>query len=332
VGAFLESVGVELPIVQAGMGGGLAQHELAAAVSGAGGLGTIGILDPQPLRQEIAKARERLKAQPVAVNLLLPFARQAHFDAASEADVVVTFWGRPERRTSKPWIHQCGSVAEAQAAHRAGAEAVIAQGVEAGGHVRGHMPALELLKTIRIALPDGYPVLSAGGIADASDVKTRLDAGAEAVVCGTRFLMSEESGAHPEYKSRLTRAHETMVTEMFGFGWPAAHRVIPNQATDRWLRTDPRGPGWLRAINRLAVPIVATGPASSQFRMVGRMAALQRPSFPLFSPAGAVVDGPSNLIEAGPLYAGESVARIADIRPAGALVRELAAEPSGQPN
>jgi NAD(P)H-dependent flavin oxidoreductase YrpB (nitropropane dioxygenase family) len=194
------------------------------------------------------------------------------------------------------------------------------------------MPALDLLKTIRIALPDGYPVLSAGGIADASDVNTRLDAGAEGVVCGTRFLMSEESGAHPEYKSRLTRAHETMVTEMFGFGWPAAHRVIPNQATDRWLRTDPRGPGWLRAINRLAVPIVATGPASRQFRMVGRLAALQRPSFPLFSPAGAVVDGSSNLIEAGPLYAGESVVRIADIRPAGALVRELAAEPSGRPN
>lgn len=324
MGAFLESLGVELPIVQAGMGGGLSGHELAAAVSGAGGLGTIGILDPEPLRQEVTKARERLNGQPVAVNLLLPFARKAHFDTASEADIVVTFWGVPERRTEKPWIHQCGSLEEARAAHQAGADAVIAQGIEAGGHVRGSTPALELLASVRATLPDGYPVLSAGGIADATDATARIEAGAEGVVSGTRFLMSEESGAHSEYKSRLLEAHETIVTEMFGFGWPAPHRVVPNKATERWLSTDLRGPGWLRAINRAAAPIVATGPAASQFRMVGRLAALQRPGIPLFSPVGAAVDGPSNLIEGGPLYAGESVARIVDIRPAGALVRDLA--------
>ena len=74
------------------MGGGLAGAELAAAVSEAGGLGTIGILAPNDLRDEIADAR-RLTAKPVAVNLLLPFARRPHFEAASEADVVVTFWG-----------------------------------------------------------------------------------------------------------------------------------------------------------------------------------------------------------------------------------------------
>jgi NAD(P)H-dependent flavin oxidoreductase YrpB (nitropropane dioxygenase family) len=329
VGAFLESLGVELPIVQAGMGAGLAGHELAAAVSCAGGLGTIGILDPEPLRQDIDKARERLKGQAVAVNLLLPFARPAHFQVASEADVVVTFWGRPERRTPKPWIHQCGSVEEARAAHQAGADAVIAQGVEAGGHVRGSTPALELLAGVRAALPDGYPVLSAGGIADASDVRTRLEAGAEAVVCGTRFLMSEESGAHAEYKSRLTQAHETIVTEMFGLGWPARHRVVPNQATERWLGSDSRGPTWLRAINRAAAPVVASGLVPSLLGTVARVAALQRPGVPLFSPAGAVLDGPSNLIDAGPLYAGESVARIDDIRPAGSLVRELAGGAGG---
>jgi NAD(P)H-dependent flavin oxidoreductase YrpB (nitropropane dioxygenase family) len=309
------------------MGGGISRHELAAEVSAAGGLGTIGILDPEPLRREIAKARERLKAQPVSANLLLPFARPAHFDATSDADIVVTFWGRPERRTSKPWIHQCGSVEEARAAHQAGADAVIAQGVEAGGHVRGSIPALELLENIRDALPDGYPVLSAGGIADAADVKARLDAGAEAVVCGTRFLMSEESAAHPEYKSRLVEAEETIVTEMFGLGWPAPHRVVPNQATDRWLSADTRGPRWLRAINRGAAPVIATGLLPSPLGMVGRLAAMQRPGVPLFSPAGAVAGESRSLIDAGPLYAGESVARITDIRPAGALVRELAAGP-----
>ncbi|HEY8769636.1 MAG TPA: nitronate monooxygenase, partial [Thermoleophilaceae bacterium] len=142
MGALLERLGLELPIVQAGMGGGLAGHELAGAVSAAGGLGTIGILAPNELRKEISSAR-RLTDRPLAANLLLPFARTHHFEAASEADVVVTFWGSPKRRTSKLWIHQCGSVAEALAARDAGADAVIAQGVEAGGHVRGTEPALE---------------------------------------------------------------------------------------------------------------------------------------------------------------------------------------------
>src|SRR5436190_6860614 len=116
------------------MGGGLSRHRLAAAVSAAGGLGTIGFLAPEDLSAEIALARGLTDA-PVAANLLLPFARKAHFEAASEADVVVTFWGEPTRRTPKPWIHQAGSVEEALAAQAAGADAVIAQGVEAGGHV-----------------------------------------------------------------------------------------------------------------------------------------------------------------------------------------------------
>jgi nitronate monooxygenase len=308
-----------VPVVQAGMGGGLAGHRLAAAVSAAGGLGTIGFLAPCDLRSEIAAAR-RLSDRPLAVNLLLPFARRGHFEAASEADVLVTFWGSPKRQASKLWIHQCGSVDEALAARDAGADAVIAQGVEAGGHVRGTVPAARLLTRVRGALPDGYPVLSAGGIAEASDVKGRLDAGAEAVVCGTRFLMTEESGAHPTYKDRLVEARETILTELFGVGWPAPHRVVSNQATVRWLGRDPRGPGWLRAFHTATAPALSRLPVPMQFRL----AAAQKPSRPLFGPAAATVDGPPNLIDAGPLYAGECVDRISDIRPAGELVRELA--------
>src|SRR5688572_16670505 len=93
----LERLGVESPVVQAGMGGGVAGHELAAAVSEAGGLGTLGIRDPGALRREIRAARERT-SRPVAVNLLLPFARAGHWEAAADADAVVTFWGRPRRR------------------------------------------------------------------------------------------------------------------------------------------------------------------------------------------------------------------------------------------
>src|SRR3954454_21358455 len=121
------------------MGGGLSGSDLAAAVSGAGGLGTIGFLAPNDLRREIAEARRRTD-RPIAVNLLLPFARTSHFEAADDADVVVTFWGEPRRRTARTWLHQCGSVDEEQPARRREADAVIAQGVEAGGHVRGRLP------------------------------------------------------------------------------------------------------------------------------------------------------------------------------------------------
>jgi len=319
VSAFLERLGVNLPIVQAGMGGGLAGHELAAAVSEAGGLGTIGILPPDDLRAELAAAR-RLTARPIAVNLLLPFARSAHFEAASEADVLVTFWGRPARRTRNVWVHQCGSVEEAIAARAAGADAVIAQGVEAGGHVRGTVPAAELLARVRAAVPDDYPVLLAGGIVDASDVRAALDAGADAVVSGTRFLLSEESGAHPAYKERLVEADETVLTELFGVGWPGAHRVVPNEATSRWLKGDRRGPAWVRVIHRSTAPLLSRVP----MRLQSRLAAAQTSGRPLFGPAVATAGGPPNLVEAGPLYAGESVARITDVRPAGELVRDLA--------
>jgi nitronate monooxygenase len=319
VGGFLERLGVELPVVQAGMGGGLAGHELAVAVSAAGGLGTIGILAPGDLRREIAAAR-RLSERPLAVNLLLPFARRPHFEVAAEADVVVTFWGSPKRRTAKAWIHQCGSVEEALAAREAGADAVIAQGVEAGGHVRGTLPALELLARLRGALPDDYPVFSAGGIADSSDAAARLEAGADAVVCGTRFLMSEESGGHPAYKARLVDARETVLTELFGAGWPAPHRVVPNEATARWLGPDPRGPRWLRVFQRASAPVFAQVPVPLPLWL----AAKQRPSRPVFGPSAATVDGPPSLVDAGPLYAGECVGRIGDIRPAADLVRGLA--------
>src|SRR5437764_4508745 len=121
---------LEVPIVQAGMGA-VARHELAAAVSEAGGLGTIAGVRA-PIAEELAKARH-LTGKPIAVNLLLPFLRPGDAEAAAAADVVVTFWGQPRRLAPGLWIHQCGSVAEAWAAEAAGADAVIAQGVEAGG-------------------------------------------------------------------------------------------------------------------------------------------------------------------------------------------------------
>jgi nitronate monooxygenase len=275
----LDRLGLAVPVVQAGMGGGISRHELAVTVSEAGGLGTIAVLGPEAIAQELAAARAQTD-QPIAINLLLPFAERSWFEAAAAADVVVTFWGEPERRCSGTWIHQCGSVAEAQAAHRAGADAAIVQGVEAGGHVRGSEPALQLLERVRAALPPDFPLLLAGGIAERGDVQRALDAGASAAVAGTRFLLSDESRAHPTYKQRLLGADETLLTELFGLGWPAPHRVIANAATEQG-GTDP------------------------------------------LPPLAATDDGPAELVDNGPLYAGETVARVADIRPAAELVADL---------
>ena len=317
--SFLESIGIEFPVVQAGMGGGLSRHELSAAVSEAGGLGTIAVNGAAAIRRELEAARA-LTGKPLAVNLLLPFARRDWFAAAAGADVVVTFWGRPKRRTPGAWMHQCGSVEEARAAFAAGVDAAILQGVEAGGHVRGTLPALELLERARAELPDDFPLLLAGGIADPDDVGRALDAGAVAGVAGTRFLLSGESRAHPEYRRRLLGARKTILTELFGAGWPAApHRVIANAATERRLAGNPRGPRLNRMLNRLTAP----GARYMPERLQGRIARAQRPGSRLLSPLGPADDGPTNLLDAGPLYAGETVARIAEVMPAAELVRAL---------
>lgn len=300
------------------MGGGLSRHELAATVAEAGGLGTIAVNGAAAIGRELRAARA-LTGGPLAVNVLLPFARRDWFEAAAAADAVVTFWGKPRRRTAGVWIHQCGSLEEARAAHAAGADALIVQGVEAGGHVRGRVPAAELFAQVHATLPPDYPLLLAGGIAERADVERALEAGAGAAVAGTRFLLSEESRAHPAYREKLLAARQTILTELFGTGWPAPHRVVANAATERWLSDDLRGPRLNRTLNRLTGPTARHMPASLQMRI----ARAQRPASRLLSPLGPTDDGPTNLLDAGPLYAGETVARIEDVRPAAEIVRDL---------
>ncbi|MGN6169978.1 MAG: NAD(P)H-dependent flavin oxidoreductase, partial [Solirubrobacteraceae bacterium] len=228
------------------------------------------------------------------------------------------FWGPPRRPAAATWIHQCGSVPEAKAAAAAGADAVTAQGVEAGGHVRGTRPVLDLVERIRASVK--LPVLAAGGIVDVEGVRAALEAGAAGAVVGTRFLLSNESRAHGAYKRRCLVAETTLLTELFGLGWPdAPHRVIPNAATKRWLGDDRRGPGWIRAANRLTGPGVRSLPLAVQTRAL----AGQRPSLPFLSPQAPTDDGPDNLLDSGPLYAGANVGRITEVRPAAELVAAL---------
>jgi NAD(P)H-dependent flavin oxidoreductase YrpB (nitropropane dioxygenase family) len=177
---------------------------------------------------------------------------------------------------------------------------------------------LELVERVRAAVE--IPVLAAGGIVDREGMSEVIDAGAVAAVLGTRFLLSEESRAHPDYKQRCLEADGTVLTELFGLGWAdAPHRVIPNAATRRWLGDGPRGPRWIRLANRLASPLAARLP----FAVQDRWLAIQRPSHPFLAPPMALDDGPPGLLDSGPLYAGANVTRISDIRPASRIVNEL---------
>ena len=320
----VERIGIEHPVVQAGMGGGIADGALAGAVSAAGGLGTVGILGADAMRDELRRAKEIAGGRPVAANLLVPFARGAHVGAVAEggAAVCVLFFGFDAklvaalRERGLLVLHQVGSVEGVKRALAEGADGVIVQGVEAGGHLHGREPLADLLPRALAAARD-RPVLAAGGIASRADVERLLAAGAAAAVAGSRFLLTEESRAHPEYKRRALGAPRTIDTKLFGFGWPARHRVLPNAATERWERH-----------RRLTA--VLTGATGRLGRMLplevaaGRLPAMQRAWLPLFGPAAPLEGMPDRLVEVTPLYAGECVKRIERVVPAADAVRELA--------
>src|SRR5215472_17131372 len=223
--------GIEFPIISAGMGG-IAHAELAAAVSEAGGLGTLGLaaLTREGIVEEIARARA-LTRKPLAANLLIPFLRPGAVEtvAQSRPDAVTFFWGDAREyreaievlhRAGAKVIWQCGSTEEARWASESGADAIMAQGFEAGGHVRGQVTTLALIPEIREALPDA-PLIGAGGIADARGLVAALALGADGAALGTRFLASVEAAAHPLYKERIlgARSHDTIHTTLFDIGW-----------------------------------------------------------------------------------------------------------------
>lgn len=322
----LDRLGLELPVVQAGMGGGLSRASLAAAVSAAGGLGTIGLLPPAVLRHEVHTATEQAAGRPVAVNLLLAFTKREHVDVCVETKppVVALFCGHDRSLVDRLHdagifvLHQVGSDAAARRAFADGADAVIVQGVEAGGHVLAERPLRETLPAV-LAVADGRPVLAAGGIIDAAGVRGALASGAAAAVAGTRFMLTEECHAHPDYKQRALGAADTVRTRLFGTGWRDPHRVVPNAAVRRWCRPDGTARVVPAALTMATLPIARRLPESLALRMSGR----QRLSVPLFSPAPLLEGGDPALLEVSPLYAGVGAERIDTIVPAAEAVRLL---------
>ena len=206
-----QSLGVELPIWNAGMGGGGAGADLAAAVSTAGGFGVLGMGGmPAPLIRIAIQRTRQLTAKPFGVNLLLPFLEDDQIDTCLEEGVaaLVLFWGdatpyiRAAHVAGVKAVPQVGSVDEAKAAADAGADAVMIQGVEAGGHVKGTTSLSIVLPAVVDAVAP-LPVVAAGGLADGRGVAAALMLGAQAVSMGTRFVCSAEASLACAYKERV---------------------------------------------------------------------------------------------------------------------------------
>jgi nitronate monooxygenase len=307
------------------MGGGLAGPDLAAAVAAAGGLGTLGLLPPADLRAAIRRVRDTVPDRAVAVNLLMPFVRRGHVDACLQAriDVAVIAFGMDRdllRRLSEQGVFvfvMVGSEEQARQACVCGANGLIAQGCEAGGHISGRTPAHELLPGV-LEVARGRPVLLAGGIAAADDTRAALAAGAAGVVAGTRFLLTDEARAHPEYQRRILNADNTFRTTLFGLGWPLPHRVVANAATRRWCRDDGRTKLVPRLINAGSGML-----ARLPDRAIAPVLGLQRPALPMFSPIAPMIGMPDSSVDRTALYAGETVLRMTSVISAKQAVTDL---------
>ena len=307
------------------MGGGLAGPELAAAVAAAGGLGTLGLLPPTELRDAIRQVRGAVPDRAVAVNLLMPFVRRGHVDVCLQEriDVAVIAFGMDRdllRRLSEQRVYIFVMVGTEEQARRAcvcGANGLIVQGSEAGGHIAGKTPALELLPRV-LDIARGRPVLLAGGIAAADDSRTALTAGAAGVVAGTRFLLTDEARGHPEYLSRILKADNTFRTTLFGLGWPLPHRVVANAATQRWCREDGRTKLVPRLLNAGSGML-----AGLPDRAIAPVIGLQRPALPMFSPMAPTIGMRDSTVDRMALYAGETVLRMTSVISAQQAVTDL---------
>ncbi|OBF60015.1 oxidoreductase [Mycobacterium sp. 852002-50816_SCH5313054-b] len=316
---------LDVPVGQAGMGGGLAGAPLAAAVANAGGLGTLGIATPRQLRASIDQVRDRAPGRAVAVNLLMPFVHRHHVAVCvdSRVDAVVLAFG--EKRGLVEHLRgagvfvfvMVGTEAQARAAVSWGADGLIAQGRQAGGHLVGTMPALDFLPHA-LGVAGDRPVFVAGGIATAADTRAALDGGASGVIAGTRFLLTHEANASREYQRRILQADRTIETNLFGLSWPLRHRVIPNAATRRWCGDDGKAKALPAALNAASRPLSVLG-----YFDAGALMRLQSPARPFFTPLAPVAGVPDAWLDSAALYAGETALRISELTSADQAVKDL---------
>ena len=315
--ALSRMLGITVPILQAPIS---ASPDLTVAVSEAGGLGIMPItwMESGTLRRAIAAIRERT-GQPFGANVVISLmeeAQQANLDLVLEAGVPVisTFYGDPTPLIAR--IHDAGAVAmhtvgSAEEARRVvgqGIDIVVAQGVEAGGHVWGNVTTMVLVPAVVDAVPD-TPVVAAGGIADGRGLAAVLTLGAQGVWVGTRLLAARESDAHGAYRERVLAARETdtVLSEVFDGGWPRApHRCLVNDTLEVWRRAGEPPPGQrpnegqVIAHDRSGAPIErysvenpetgTSGAVTSMALYAGQSAGLIRSEAPVAQIMAAMVD------------------------------------------
>lgn len=295
--ALCDLLGISYPIIQGGMAW-VATGELAAAVSAAVGLGVIGAgnAPPEAVRQEIRKVRERTD-RPFGVNIyyMSPYVEELiDLVCAEKVPVVTTGAGNPGKHLPKlkaagvKVIPVVASVALAKRLERLGVDALVAEGMECGGHI-GEIATMPLVPQIVDAVH--IPVIAAGGIADGRGLAAALALGAAGVQMGTRFICTEECTVHPNYKEAVLKAgdRDAVVT-----GMPGHYvRVLKNKLTRQFEELAARGASW-EEMDRLGA---------------GKLR--------------AAVEGDA---EYGSLMAGQSAALVREIKPAAAIIEEVMAE------
>lgn len=312
-------LGCRVPILQAGMGGP-GRSDLTAAVAEAGGFGILGMAGeiPDLIAREIAALRTKTQ-RPFAVNLIPAITDssllQAEMDICIEQQVPAFcfFWDvRPEaveraKAAGCLVLHQVGSLEAARQAEAAGADVLIAQGVEAGGHVHGTTGALVLVE--QITRSASVPVVASGGFATGASLVAALALGAQGIHCGTAFLATRESWAHDYHKHRVVAAgpQDTVFTDAYVLNWPAGApvRVIRNSV-----------------IEELGHRLTGHDPAALQHKQIATEEGRPILKFSTDSP----LRNTEGDLEAMALYAGQSAAFIDKVSSAAEVIARMMAE------
>ena len=283
-----ELLGIQYPIIQGGMAW-VAEHHLAAAVSEAGGLGLIGAANaPAEWVREQIRAAKNLTEQPFGVNIMLmsPYADEVAQVVAEEGvKVVTTGAGSPEKYMEQ-WkqsgirvIPVVASVALAKRMERCGADAVVAEGCESGGHV-GESTTMALVPQVVDAVQ--IPVIAAGGIADGRGIAAAFMLGAKAVQMGTRFIATQEAQVHESYKNQVLRAKD-IDTRVTGRSTGHPVRALRNEMTKRYLELEQEGASF-EELEQLTLGglrrAVVEGDVRMGSMMAGQCAGLVREIFP----------------------------------------------------
>jgi nitronate monooxygenase/enoyl-[acyl-carrier protein] reductase II len=312
--ALCDRLGIDVPIVQAPVGSA-AGPELAAAVSEAGGLGMLALTwqSPEQVRRSIRRTRE-LTNRPFGANLVLDFPVDDLLEVCLDEGVPVisTFWGDPAPMNARIHnagalhLHTVGEVAEAVDAVAGGVDVVVAQGWEAGGHVRGTTTTMTLVPAVVDAVAP-VPVLATGGIADGRGIAAVLALGAQGAMLGTRFLTAVEATTHAVYRQQLIAATgaDAVHTRCFDGGWPdAPHRALRNATVRRWEAAgSPLAPG--RPGEGDVIAVDAAGTDHQRYEDL----------IPLPGMTGDLADMA--------MYAGQSVNLVHEVLPAARLIQDL---------